>query len=609
MERSCVAILLSESERAEELRQVLASPAIEVVVAQTLDRLHRLLKEQAVDLLVLDQELPGFMSGLEALERFRADRLSPATILLCSRMEEAREKAQSLGIERTLRWDEELAIIGQQVQQLIARRAQALEIPALAWELVEKSSSIAPLPQVIAKAARFLGSAEEVSVEELCDLISVDPRVTAEVIRMVNSPAVGVRRRVTNIADAVGLLGARRTVALTLSSRLIGTKESPANSRMPPGEQLWYQKRCVLISSTASAFAQHLGDRQPIDPDTAQVLGLLQDMGISLLASASPRSYAKALNRFRTKGNVRLEAIERESFDGISHAEVGAAMLERWGLPRTLVMPVRDHHRPETFENKTPTERQYLLAMQVGEAVANLTDGHTAQRYPVLRRLLDEYGPSRESAIKQALQESVMKTADSCELFHTPMPDARELESLLDEIARQQGDRFAYLPPAEAEGEAAEAKVPKAISAPRPRPAFPAPAGAQAAQRPRVLLIEDEPTVVDIVTRQLELVGVEVVSCLGLEEARPLAGSAAAILVDVHLLDEDGVHVVHVLRQDGFAGPVIMVTGDMTRNTVGRSILAGATDYLGKPFDQATLIDKLRKHTGLALQPVAQPPA
>jgi signal transduction histidine kinase/CheY-like chemotaxis protein len=87
---------------------------------------------------------------------------------------------------------------------------------------------------------------------------------------------------------------------------------------------------------------------------------------------------------------------------------------------------------------------------------------------------------------------------------------------------------------------------------------------------------------------------------LGLELARHHRPDL--ILLDLHLPDMHGAHVLETLRADPatHAIPVIILSADATPGQIGRLLDAGANDYLMKPLDLRRLLELLDEHLGLS---------
>ncbi len=121
---------------------------------------------------------------------------------------------------------------------------------------------------------------------------------------------------------------------------------------------------------------------------------------------------------------------------------------------------------------------------------------------------------------------------------------------------------------------------------------------------PRVLLIEDEPGIVDFVTRGLEGAGFVVQAALdGLDGERlGLGGGFDAVVLDLMLPGRPGLEVLEALRRARPTTPVIVLTarGELEDRIAG--LEAGAVDYLVKPFSLAELVARVRAHLRVITQ-------
>jgi DNA-binding response OmpR family regulator len=126
----------------------------------------------------------------------------------------------------------------------------------------------------------------------------------------------------------------------------------------------------------------------------------------------------------------------------------------------------------------------------------------------------------------------------------------------------------------------------------------PVPTASEVSAGARVLVIEDEPGIVDFVRRGLRSEGFLVESAMDGIEGERLALSEGfdAIVLDLMLPGRGGLDVLASVRRAKPSVPVIVLTarGEIEDRVAG--LEAGAVDYLVKPFSMAELVARVRAH-------------
>jgi len=135
-----------------------------------------------------------------------------------------------------------------------------------------------------------------------------------------------------------------------------------------------------------------------------------------------------------------------------------------------------------------------------------------------------------------------------------------------------------------------------------PSPAEPAQASKLSSAR--VLLVEDEPGIVDFVRRGLEAEGFEVETALdGIEGERlALTNGFDAMVLDLMLPGRSGLEILASVRRASPALPVIVLTARGAIEDRVEGLDAGAVDYLVKPFSLAELIARVRAQLRVVAQ-------
>lgn len=122
-------------------------------------------------------------------------------------------------------------------------------------------------------------------------------------------------------------------------------------------------------------------------------------------------------------------------------------------------------------------------------------------------------------------------------------------------------------------------------------------ASADKAPRQKILVVEDEPTLVETLTYNLERNGYTVLACSDGRDALQIARATPPDLVvlDVMLPGIDGFEVCRMLRQE-MNVPIIMLTARSSEVDKIVGLEVGADDYLAKPFSMRELLARIKAH-------------
>ncbi len=118
----------------------------------------------------------------------------------------------------------------------------------------------------------------------------------------------------------------------------------------------------------------------------------------------------------------------------------------------------------------------------------------------------------------------------------------------------------------------------------------------------RILLIDDEPEVQDLIALFLKIRGYEGHLARNGEEGIELAKKLLPdlILLDVMMPKVDGFHVQIALREDPLASkiPIIFITAKAEPENAQKAIASGAKAFIEKPFDLVTLTETIQSVLG-----------
>ncbi|BFR49155.1 HDOD domain-containing protein [Nitratidesulfovibrio sp. HK-II] len=245
----------------------------------------------------------------------------------------------------------------------VTHEANAGLVPGDIDGLAERAR-LPALPQVFLELQHAM-EREEPSYEELAAIISKDPRLAASLLRLVNGPLFAFRAPVETVTRAVAAAGTRRVTSLALGTFVLGLfRERPPH--VVNLHDFWLHS--VATALMAQALAARLGRD---DPERYFVAGLLHDMGWLAICAVWPAGAERVLDRCRDLGQTLTEAERAEL--GMTHGELGAAMLRRWNLPAVLLGAVCHHHAP----SESPASDEALLVHLADEAVKGFGFGGT----------------------------------------------------------------------------------------------------------------------------------------------------------------------------------------------------------------------------------------
>lgn len=259
-------------------------------------------------------------------------------------------------------------------------------------ESILKSDQVPTLPEVAVEVLR-VASQQEPSLDELTQVIRMDPAIAGRIVKFANSPLFGVRRTAATIESAVVLLGTTMIRTLVLGFTL--AEKGPAEDLLRRHfQQIW---RETLFQASA---AELLGERHSgVDPAVWFLAGLLQDAGRLVMLNVFQDEYVSAVIHGDT--DVPLSDREAQAF-GFSHAEVSAALCRSWNLGDEIFLAITTHHSAHADRSCTTATiedamRAASICNQYMEAVSGEPE---STRLAVERELIHVHGCRPDEVIE-----------------------------------------------------------------------------------------------------------------------------------------------------------------------------------------------------------------
>lgn len=204
---------------------------------------------------------------------------------------------------------------------------------------MRRLQDLPPAPKVLQSLQRLLAQ-PEATLQQIADLIQLEPGLSARVVRMAGCMHFGQGVKVDNAMEAiqrVGVKGVQELVTFAVASQLVGR---PLAAYQLDAQRLW--NRAVACALAAANLAERCAD---VSYDDAYTAGLMHGLGLIVIerhaaAQRTPRMFASA-------GYPMDFAPDERAWLGFSHAEAGGALLELWGFSPAVVTAVRFQLEPQ----------------------------------------------------------------------------------------------------------------------------------------------------------------------------------------------------------------------------------------------------------------------
>jgi putative nucleotidyltransferase with HDIG domain len=212
--------------------------------------------------------------------------------------------------------------------------------------VLQRITEISSLPQVALNVMELANNPES-GARDLKEAVESDPALSARVLKTVNSSAFGLRSKITNLQQAISLLGLSqlRNLAITASVSECFKGDSVAGAYRQSG--LWKHMVAVAICSRLIATRCKLTNF-----DDAFLAGLLHDLGI-ILADQHVHLEFTTMMRSITLGRELCEW-ERE-YLGFTHTELGMTVARNWRFPSSVQAAIEFHHNSEAYTGEDAT--------------------------------------------------------------------------------------------------------------------------------------------------------------------------------------------------------------------------------------------------------------
>ena len=416
-----------------------------------------------------------------------------------------------------------------------------------------RTSGRLPSPKGVALAVMRLARRDDVTMEEIAEVVQTDPAITGRLIRLANS-ALHPGRPVAAVRDAIVRLGLRTVGQVTLGFSLVDQyREGPCAAF--DYQRFWSRSLLMALAARELGACLHLKAVEELF-----ACGLLANIGSLALATAYPTEYSELLLRAEREQAPLLE-LEREVLN-TDHDECTAELLRDFGIPDSLAEPVLYHQCPAAsgFARGSRPER-VLRALALASRIVDLAFASETTRAECMPELLvdaAEAGLDDESL--NALTERVVgEWRDWSELLRVPVHFAQP---------------FARM-------SSAEPVTPEAGNEALPL---------------RVLLIEEDPSARLLLSGIISRLGHTVYPAVSKEEALALAVEVVpqVVVTDCAYPTDGDLEFCHSLRATEWGRSVYLIALTRAEVVSPEHLDMHADDYLPNPVSVPLMRLRLR---------------
>lgn len=227
-------------------------------------------------------------------------------------------------------------------------------------ELVNNLEALPPAPEVLPRLVEIMKD-PDTDTNSIVSLIQTDPAIMAGVLKLCNSAIYSPPSPVTDISDAVSILGINETYRIVNVVTSGQYMDDALTSMEIQKGGLWKHSLAVALFMDIIA-----ADSMKFDGLT-YTLGLLHDIGKLALHHGCGEHYANVFRKVE-EDQVAINVAEIDTF-GFDHAEVGAKILETWGFPKEVYLPIRYQYDPSAAGEFTELAGALQIANWAASAI------------------------------------------------------------------------------------------------------------------------------------------------------------------------------------------------------------------------------------------------
>jgi HD-like signal output (HDOD) protein len=251
---------------------------------------------------------------------------------------------------------------------------------------INKTFVIPPRPELLAELKDIM-SGNDPLLMDIGDVIAKDVSLSAAILKLVNSPAYGLARTVSDIKQAVMFLGFDGVYTLVQGIKL---KEAFSGGKRSINlDKFW--DTAEEIAQVALVIGGKVKSKVPVE--SLYTIGLFHDCGIPMM-SAKHDDYIKVLTESNENDDRTLVDIEEAKYN-TNHAIIGYYIGTSWHLPKDICQLILRHHDLDYLDKiEGDIDQINYSVLKMAENIVHVERMHTeASDWPIIKdAVLDTLG-------------------------------------------------------------------------------------------------------------------------------------------------------------------------------------------------------------------------
>lgn len=224
---------------------------------------------------------------------------------------------------------------------------------------VSEGFSIPSMPDILIKVQKICADPDG-EIADLATLIATDIGLSSAILKTINSPLYGMNRAISDIGQAVMLLG-MGSVSTLIAGILI--KQSFKGEAAIRFERLW--DNATLVAETMVFIGQNIDNKIP--PENLYTAGLFHDCGIAAMSMRYTGTYLGTL-LLANEDHSRTQVEHENELHNSNHAIVGYFIASGWKLPRDICQVILNHHEADFLaRNKSHMENLVFATLKIAD--------------------------------------------------------------------------------------------------------------------------------------------------------------------------------------------------------------------------------------------------